>query len=66
MNINMTPEQFKVITSVVFEYYMTDDIDAKLRKMLTIEQFRGRKSRQFSEERISMIVSIFRLNYFGS
>lgn len=37
---NMTPEQFKAVTSVVFDYYMTDDINVKFRKMLTIEQYR--------------------------
>jgi AcrR family transcriptional regulator len=38
---NMTNEQFKAISGTIFDYYMTDDINVKLRKMLTIEQYRN-------------------------
>jgi AcrR family transcriptional regulator len=38
---NMTFEQFAAATEQIFIYYMTDDINVKLRKMLTIEQFRN-------------------------
>jgi AcrR family transcriptional regulator len=38
---NMTPEKFADATGMVFDYYMTDEINVKLRKMLTIEQYRN-------------------------
>lgn len=38
---NMTSEQFAVIAGTIFDYYMTDEINVKLRKMLTIEQYRS-------------------------
>ncbi|NMC57104.1 MAG: TetR/AcrR family transcriptional regulator [Eubacteriaceae bacterium] len=38
---NMTNENFKQIVSVVFDYYMTDEINVKFRRMLTIEQYRN-------------------------
>jgi hypothetical protein len=50
---NMAPEQFKAITSVVFDNYMTDEINVKFRKMLTIEQYRD-----------SEIATIFRKTSF--
>lgn len=37
----MTNEQFIAMTSVVFDYYFTDEINVKLRRMLTIEQYRN-------------------------
>lgn len=37
---NMTNQEFAAATGMIFDYYMTDDINVKLRKMLTIEQFR--------------------------
>jgi AcrR family transcriptional regulator len=37
----MTNDQFAEIAGMVFDYYMTDDINVKLRKMLTIEQYRS-------------------------
>lgn len=38
---NMTPEQFAHMSSRIFEFYFSDDINVKLRKMLTIEQYRN-------------------------
>jgi AcrR family transcriptional regulator len=38
---NMTNEQFKAISATIFDYYMTDDINVKFRRMLTIEQYRN-------------------------
>ncbi len=38
---NMSNERFATISGYVFDYYMTDDINVKLRKMLTIEQYRN-------------------------
>jgi AcrR family transcriptional regulator len=40
---NMTNQQFAAATGVIFDYYMTDDINVKLRKMLTIEQYRDER-----------------------
>lgn len=37
----MTNEQFAQIAGTIFDYYMTDDINVMLRKMLTIEQYRN-------------------------
>lgn len=38
---DMTNEQFAGMASVIFDYYFTDEINVKLRKMLTIEQYRN-------------------------
>lgn len=38
---NMTGEQFAAVAGMVFDYYMTDEINVKLRRMLTIEQYRS-------------------------
>jgi AcrR family transcriptional regulator len=38
---DMTSTQFAVIAGTIFDYYMTDDINVKLRRMLTIEQYRN-------------------------
>jgi hypothetical protein len=38
---NMTSEQFAMIAGMTFDYYFTDEINVKLRKMLTIEQYRN-------------------------
>ncbi|KOA18706.1 biofilm operon icaADBC HTH-type negative transcriptional regulator IcaR [Clostridium homopropionicum DSM 5847] len=38
---NMTREQFLVIAGQIFEFYFLDEINVKLRKMLTIEQYRN-------------------------
>lgn len=38
---NMTSEQFAAVAGTIFDYYMTDEINVKLRKMLTIEQYRN-------------------------
>ena len=38
---NMTPAQFAAIAGTIFDYYMKDDINVKLRRMLTIEQYRN-------------------------
>ncbi len=38
---NMTNEQFAGMASVIFDYYFTDEVNVKLRKMLTIEQYRN-------------------------
>lgn len=40
---NMTTEQFTALAGQVFEYMFTDEINVKLRKMLTIEQYRSEK-----------------------
>jgi AcrR family transcriptional regulator len=37
----MTSEQFAGIAGMIFDYYMTDEINVKLRRMLTIEQYRN-------------------------
>ncbi len=39
----MAAEQFSTIAAALFDYYMTDEINVKLRKMLTIEQYRSRE-----------------------
>lgn len=36
----MTNKEFAAATGMIFDYYMTDEINVKLRKMLTIEQYR--------------------------
>ncbi len=38
---NMTNEKFAGIAAMIFDYYFTDEINVKLRKMLTIEQYRN-------------------------
>lgn len=38
---NMTPEQFAHMSSRIFEFYFSDEINVKLRKMLTMEQYRN-------------------------
>lgn len=38
---NMTNEQFAAVAGTIFDYYMTDEINVKLRRMLTIEQYRS-------------------------
>jgi len=40
---NMTNDDFAMIAAKIFDYYMTDDINVKLRRMLTIEQYRDDK-----------------------
>jgi len=40
---NMTNQEFAAATGMIFDYYMTDDINVKLRKMLTIEQYRDNR-----------------------
>lgn len=37
----MTREQFNAMAAVLFEAYLKDDINVKLRKLLTIEQYRN-------------------------
>jgi AcrR family transcriptional regulator len=37
----MSNDQFAEIAGIIFDYYMTDDINVKLRKVLTIEQYRS-------------------------
>ncbi len=37
----MSNEQFKIISAKIFDYYFVDEINVKLRKMLTIEQYRN-------------------------
>ncbi|SHI16886.1 transcriptional regulator, TetR family [Sporobacter termitidis DSM 10068] len=36
---NMTNAQFAAIAGAIFDYYMTDALNVKLRRMLTIEQY---------------------------
>lgn len=38
---HMTQVQFSEAAAAIFDYYMTDEINVKLRKMLTIEQYRN-------------------------
>lgn len=38
---SLSSEQFAQISINIFEFYFTDDINIKLRKMLTIEQYRN-------------------------
>jgi AcrR family transcriptional regulator len=38
---NMSREQFAMIAGVLYDYYMTDEINVKFRRMLTIEQYRS-------------------------
>jgi AcrR family transcriptional regulator len=37
----MTPAQFEAMSLKVFEFYFTDEINVKIRRMLTIEQYRS-------------------------
>lgn len=39
----MTNETFTAISAILFDYYMTDEINVKLRKLLTIEQYRNER-----------------------
>ncbi len=41
---NMTPEQFSRMAETLFDYYFTDELNVKLRKMLTIEQYRDQEA----------------------
>ncbi len=38
---NMTNEEFTAIVGNIFEFYFTDEVNVKLRKLLTIEQYRN-------------------------
>jgi AcrR family transcriptional regulator len=38
---DMTPRQFEAMSIEVFRYYFTDEINVKLRRMLTMEQYRN-------------------------
>ena len=40
---DMSPEQFEDISIKILEYFLCDEIIVKLRKMLTIEQFRSKE-----------------------
>ena len=40
---NMTQAQFKNIAEVIFDAYMTDEVNVKFRRLLTIEQYRSEK-----------------------
>ena len=44
---NMTDEQFAAVAAQVFESIFTDEISVKLRRMLTIEQYRNEKLAKF-------------------
>lgn len=46
----MNREQFIAMTSLVFSFYFTDEINVKLRKMLTIEQFRNPEAARLYRE----------------
>lgn len=46
MYANMTSEQFEAMSLQILEYYLTDEIIVKFRKMLTIEQYRNPELRQ--------------------
>ncbi len=41
---NITPQQFAHLTETLFDYYFTDELNVKLRKMLTIEQYRDEEA----------------------
>jgi AcrR family transcriptional regulator len=41
MYTKMTPEQFAEMAGSIFDYYFSDEINVKFRKMLTIEQYRS-------------------------
>ena len=41
---NMTPEQFSRMAETLFDYYFMDELNVKLRKMLTIEQYRDQEA----------------------
>ena len=41
---NMTPEQFFRMAETLFDYYFADELNVKLRKMLTIEQYRDQEA----------------------
>lgn len=51
---DMPPLEFEAISNRIFDYYFTDEINVKLRKMLTIEQYRNpeiaKKYRELSFE----------------
>jgi len=47
---NMTPEQLTEVAGQIFEFYFTDEINVKLRKMLTLEQYRNRRIRALFRE----------------
>jgi AcrR family transcriptional regulator len=46
----MSPAQFEALSLQILEYYLTDDIIVKFRKMLTIEQYRNKKLTQLYRE----------------
>lgn len=50
----MEPDQFTAMAGMLFEHYMTDEINVKVRRLLTIEQYRdpelGRLYRKLSFE----------------
>lgn len=54
MYAGMSAERFAEVTSRVFDHYFTDDINVKMRRLLTIEQYRnpelGRLFRKVSFE----------------
>lgn len=41
---SMTVEQFEAMAEMLFNAYMTDDVNVKVRKMLTMEQYRNRET----------------------
>ena len=47
---SMTNEQFVAISARIFEYYFIDEINVKLRKMLTIEQYRSDRIKKLFRE----------------
>jgi AcrR family transcriptional regulator len=61
---NMADEQFAAVAGQIFEYIFTDEISVKLRRMLTIEQYRSERIaklfRAFSfEDSISYQTQLF-------
>jgi len=40
---HMTNEQFAIVAGQIFEFYFNDEINVKLRRLLTIEQYRNEK-----------------------
>lgn len=46
----MTNDQFAAIAGSIFDFYFTDEINVKLRKMLTIEQYRNQRIAELYRE----------------
>ncbi len=47
---NMTPEQFSQFALKIFDFYFTDELNVRMRRMLTIEQYRSAEIRKMFRE----------------